>query len=55
MEAQEKRNRAALENVFRMKRQEIKQLKVSTSAAAKYYKSMSRINEVDPQLMDRKK
>lgn len=55
VEAQEKRNRAALENVFRMKRQEIKQLKVSTSAAAKYYKSMSRINEVDPQLMDRKK
>ena len=55
VEAQEKRNKAALENVFRMKRQEIKQLKVSTSAAAKYYKAMSRINEVDPQLMDRKK
>ena len=55
VEAQEKRNKAALENVFCMKRQEIKQLKVSTSVAAKYYKSMSRINEVDPQLMDRKK
>ena len=55
IEAQEKRNRAALENVFRMKRQEIKQMKVSSSAAATYYKSMSRINTVDPQLMDRKK
>lgn len=55
IEAQEKRNKAALETVFRMKRQEIRQLKKSTSAAAKYYKSMSRINEIDPQLMDRKK
>lgn len=55
IEAQEKRNRSALETVFRMKRQEIKQLKVSNTAALKYYKSMSRINEVDPQLMDKKK
>ncbi len=55
VEAQEKRNRSALENVFRMKRQEVKQLKVSNTAALKYYKSMSRINEVDPQLMDKKK
>lgn len=55
IEAQEKRNRAALEMVFRMKRQEIKQMKVSSSAAITYYKSMSRINTVDPQLMDRKK
>lgn len=54
IEAQEKRNRAALETVFRMKRQEIRQWKISTSAASKYYKSMNRINEVDPQLMDRK-
>ena len=55
IEAQEKRNRSALETVFRMKRQEIKQIKVSSTAAMKYYKSMSRINDVDPQLMDRKK
>ena len=55
IEAQEKRNRAALETVFAMKRHEIKQMKKSNSAAAKYYKSMSRINDVDPQLMDRKK
>ena len=55
IEAQEKRNRAALETVFRMKRQEIRQMKVSSSAAATYYKSMSRINTVDPQLMDREK
>ena len=55
IEVQEKRNRAALENVFRMKRNEIKQMKKSSSAATKYYKAMSRINDVDPQLMDRKK
>lgn len=55
IEAQEKRNRAALENVFRMKRHEIKQMKISNKAAAQYYKAMSRINDVDPQLMDKKK
>lgn len=55
IEAQEKRNRASLENVFRMRRNEIKQMKRSSVAATKYYKAMSRINDVDPQLMDRKK
>lgn len=55
IEAQEKRNRSALETVFRMKRQEIKQLKVSNTAALRYYKTFSKINEVDPQLLDRKK
>ena len=55
IEAQEKRNRSALETVFRMKRTEIRQMKRSNTAALKYYKSMSKINEVDPQLMDKKK
>lgn len=55
IEAQEKRNRSALETVFRMKRTEIKQMKRSNTAALQYYKSMSKINEVDPQLMDKKK
>lgn len=55
IEAQEKRNKSALEAVLRAKRTEVKQLKISTSAASKYYKAMSGINYVDPQLMDRKK
>lgn len=55
IEAQEKRNRSAVELALRMKRNEIKQMKKSTSAAMKYYKSMSKINNVDPQLMDKKK
>lgn len=55
VEAQEKRNRSSVEMALRMKRNEIKQMKKSTSAAMKYYKSMSKINDVDPQLMDKKK
>lgn len=55
VEAQEKRNRAALEAVFRAKRQEIRQVRKSVSSASAYYKAMSKINDVDPQLMDRRK
>lgn len=55
IEVQEKRNKSAMELAVRTKRQEIRKMKVSTSAASKYYKAMSRINDVDPQLMDRKK
>lgn len=55
VEAQEHRNKQAMQNAVKGKRREIRQMKVSTAAAARYYKSMSRINDVDPQLMDRKK
>ena len=55
VEAQEKRNKSSLEAGLMMKRREIRQMKVSTSAATKYYKAMNKINEVDPQLMDHKK
>lgn len=55
IEAQEKRNKSAMEAALRMKRTELKQSKVSNSVALKYYKSMSKINYVDPQLMDKKK
>ena len=55
IQAQEKRNKQAIQNVFAKKRQEINRRKVSSAAATKYYKAMSRINDIDPQLMDRKK
>jgi hypothetical protein len=55
LEAQEKRNKSSMENAIAMKRQEFKKRKVSTQVALKYYNSASRINNVDPQLMDRKK
>lgn len=55
IQAQEKRNKQAIQNVFAKKRQEINRRKVSSAAATKYYKAMSRINDIDPQLMDKKK
>lgn len=53
--AQEKRGKQAMQSAVSKKRKEIKSMKVSNAAAAKYYKSMSQINDVDPQLMDKKK
>jgi hypothetical protein len=55
VEAQEKRNKSAMEAAISLKRQEFKQRKVSKDVALKYYKSVSKLNSVDPQLMDRKK
>ena len=55
VEAQEQRNKQAMRNMLSTKRKEIRKVQVSSSAASKYYKAMSQINEIDPQLMDRKK
>lgn len=55
IEAQEQRNKQAMRNMLGTKRREIRQVQVSSSAASKYYKAMSQINDIDPQLMDRKK
>lgn len=55
VEAQEKRNKAAMENAVALKRHEIKQKRISTKAAMKYYSVASKINNIDPQLIDRKK
>lgn len=55
VEAQEKRNKAAMEAAISMKRKEIRSKKVSASAAIRYYNAVSKINNVDPQLMDKKK
>lgn len=55
VEAQEQRGKQAMKSAVASKRKEIRSIKVSSEAATKYYKSMSRINDVDPQLMDRKK
>lgn len=54
IEAQEQRNKQAMKTMLSTRRTEIRQMRVSTSAASKYYKAMSQINNVDPQLMDRK-
>jgi hypothetical protein len=55
VEAQEKRNKSSMEAAISMKRKDLKQRKMSTQVALKYYKAFSRINTVDPQLMDKKK
>lgn len=55
IETQEQRNKQAMRNMLGVRRREIRQVQVSSSAASKYYKAMSQINDVDPQLMDRKK
>ena len=55
VEAQEQRGKQAMKSAIASKRKEIRSMKVSSEAATKYYKSMSKINNVDPQLMDRKK
>lgn len=55
IEAQEKRNKASMEAALTSRRREIRERKVSADAATKYYSAVSRLNNVDPQLMDSKK
>lgn len=55
VEAQEERGKQAMQAAMSTKHKEIRNIKKSNAAAAKYYKAMSKINDVDPQLMDRKK
>ena len=51
----ETRNRAGLELFLRNKRNEMRQVKRSRSAAVRYYNTMSKMNLDDPQFMDKKK
>ncbi len=55
IEAQEQRNKASMEAALTSKRQELKVRKVTANAATKYYSAVSKLNNVDPQLMDSKK
>lgn len=55
LQSLETRNRAGLELFLRTKRNEIRQVKRSRSAAANYYNTMSKMNLTDPQFMDKKK
>lgn len=55
IKAQEQRGKQAMQSAMTQKRKEIRNMKASNAAVAKYYRSMSRINDVDPQLMDKKK
>jgi hypothetical protein len=55
LEALEKRNKSAMEAALSMKHKELKQRKVSKDVAMKYYKAVSKINNIDPQLLDKRK
>ncbi len=55
LEVQEKRGKQAIQNVVNAKRLAIKEQKRSVVVARQYYKAMSKINTVDPQLMDKRK
>lgn len=55
IQAQEARNKSAVEQYFRREKQEVGQKKRSASAALNYYKNMSNTGVVSPQFMDRKK
>lgn len=51
----EERNRRVIEKGFSDTKREIKTSKASMKAASDYYRTMSKLNFVDPQFMDRKK
>ena len=53
--AGEERNRQAAQRKFSLIRGEIHQAQRSRNAATKYYSSMSRVNYVDAQFMDKRK
>lgn len=55
IQAQEARNKDAVEQYFRREKQEVGQKKRSSVAAMNYYKNMSNTNVVPPQFMDKKK
>ncbi len=53
--AEEERNRVAAEKQFSSMRNEVRHAKRSKSAATQYYSSMSKVNYVDAQFMDKRK
>lgn len=53
--ATESRNKNQVEKAFAAARQKINQSKVNSKVASNYYKAMSKVNFIDPQLMDKKK
>ena len=54
IEVGENRNKNMVEKVFRNERDKLQNHKKSTKAAVNYYKSMNRVNYVDPQMLDQK-
>ncbi len=55
IQAQEARNKSAIEQYFRREKMEVSQKRRSSTAAMNYYKNMSNTSVVAPQFMDKKK
>ena len=55
VEAGEKRNKAAVEQYFAYTHNSVNRNRKSVKAVSDYYKNMSRVNYIDPQLLDQKK
>ncbi|HKM04768.1 MAG TPA: flagellar export chaperone FlgN [Lachnospiraceae bacterium] len=55
LETSEKRNKQAVEQYFSFTRNNFQKARKNVKAASDYYKSMSQVNYIDPQLMDQKK
>jgi hypothetical protein len=55
LQAQEERNRQAVEDAFRRERKGLRQGRKSSKAAMDYYRNVSSSNVMPPQFMDKKK
>jgi len=55
LETSELRNKQAVENYFSFTRNQLQLNKKNVKAASDYYKSMSQVNYVDSQMIDKKK
>lgn len=55
VQAEEERNRQAIEAHFSTYKKEIRQVKTSRSVTSSYYKSMNKLQSVEPVFMDKKK
>ena len=55
IQVSEERNKIGIEAYFKSTRSNYQQARATTKAASAYYSAMSRLNTVDPQLLDQKK
>lgn len=54
VQASEERNRNQVTAMFRRERDKMKQGRAASDVALRYHQSMSKVNYIDPQLMDKK-
>ena len=55
IQSEEVRNRKLVEMRFSQERKKVRNMKNSSTVANQYYKTMTKLNHIDAQFMDRKK